>query len=169
MINYIFCPQCTTKLKQQNTSYRCDTCPLTIYRDPIPTVCAFILNDKNQVLVNKRAIEPRKDTYDIPGGFLNLNEDSGEAIHREVFEETGLKIKIVDLLSIHKDRYGENGNHIINIYYVAKVSGGDLLAKDDVKDLEWVMIDEIPQMGFESANNAVRDFKKWINKSPQRI
>ena len=51
------------------------------------------MNEKNELLVCKRAKEPAKGTLDLPGGFIDMNETGEEGVAREVLEETGLKVK----------------------------------------------------------------------------
>lgn len=57
----------------------------------------IVLNNKNEVLLQKRI-----DTGDwgIPGGSLELGESFEEAAHRELYEETGLKIKSLKLVTV---------------------------------------------------------------------
>lgn len=164
MINYKHCPQCKHQLIKKSGYPYCKKCDITIYQNPKPTACIFLVNN-NKILVNKRAIEPYKDAFDIPGGFLELGEHPEEAVIREVKEETGLDITIRDLVSVQKDRYGKGEDYLVNFYYVGQVTGGEMKAADDVKDLEWVPIENIPKMGFPSANEAVKDFRKWFKRN----
>ncbi|QQS38930.1 NUDIX hydrolase [Candidatus Woesebacteria bacterium] len=158
MIKYRYCPQCKNKLDKKGPHFLCKECEVTIYTNPKPTACVFIVN-KGKVLINKRAVPPKANTYDIPGGFLEPGESPSEAAIREIKEETGLTIKLLAIVGIYKEVY--DGYDLINIFYAGEILSGKLTAADDVKDLAWVRIDQIPKMGFNSVNQAVDDFKIW--------
>lgn len=121
-----------------------------------------------KVLLARRALEPYKGAYDTVGGFLIPGEDSKVGAVREVKEETGLDVEIIDLLGIYPDQYGPGGDHTINIVYVGKIVGGKQKAQDDVAALEWVPIDKapIPSGGFASTDAALRDLKAWFMSHP---
>jgi ADP-ribose pyrophosphatase YjhB (NUDIX family) len=51
---------------------------------------------------------------------------------REAKEETNLDMKIISLLGIYTDRYGDEGDYTLNFHYVTEIIGGDMQAQDDV-------------------------------------
>ncbi len=61
---------------------------------------------------------------------------------REVLEETGLRVKVVDFYGlfqrIMRDAKGRAEYHYLLVDYVCKVEGGELQAGDDVARVEWV-------------------------------
>lgn len=160
---FTYCPNCSNPFNKKTIHQHCTNCNTTYYKNPKPTAGMFVIkNDK--ILVNKRAIEPKKDTYDIPGGFLEPGESPQECVLREVKEETGLETTIIDLIGVYKEIY-EKDIDLVNIFFVGEVVNGKLSAHDDVKDLEWVPIDSIPEMGYQSVNEGVHDFVKWYKKN----
>ena len=62
-------------------------------------IAALILNDRNEILLFKHTYRTDCE-WGFPGGYLKGREDPGAAIQREIFEEAGLEIRIVDLLEI---------------------------------------------------------------------
>ena len=65
-----------------------------------PSVCAVIINDNNEILLEQRS---DNQLWGLPGGGVEIGESVTQALHREVIEETGLKIKIIDLIGIYSD------------------------------------------------------------------
>lgn len=134
---------------------------MTYYRNAKP--CASILPIKDgKVLLARRGEEPYKGAYDIIGGFLSESELPADGALREALEETGLTMKITELLGMYIDRYGENGDYTLNIHYLGKIIDGDMEAKDDVASLEWIAIDDVPvNSGFQNTRDGLRDLKEW--------
>jgi len=159
---YKFCPQCKTKLDLTEEYPYCPNCNLTIYLDSKPTA-SILLIDGNKVLLGKRATEPFKGKYDVIGGFLKYGEDPIAGVLREVKEETGLKVKITDLLGIYMDTYGKGGESTLNINYIGKIVSGKMKASDDVAELEWVPIDKLPEPAFKSQIKTFKDLQKWYS------
>ena len=121
-----------------------------------------------KVLLSKRGRDPYKGAYDIIGGFMEANELPEAAALREAKEETGLDMKIVSLLGIYVDRYGEDGDYTLNLHYIAEIIGGEMQAQDDVAELEWMAIDDVPlSEGFQNTRDGLRDLQEWYKKSFQ--
>lgn len=161
MIEFNFCPKCGNEMPRSREPSYCGHCDVTYYRNAKP--CASVLPVKEgRVLLAKRARQPHKGEYDIIGGFMEADELPEEAALREAKEETGLDMKIVCLLGIYKDRYGEDGDYTLNLHYIAEVVDGAMQAMDDVAELEWVSIDAVPlDQGFENTKDGLRDLKEW--------
>lgn len=90
-----FCPRCGNSLTAHQ-NYKdhliCPRCKFTFFLNQKPTISAIILNDKQEVLVTKRNFEPDKDTWEVPGGFVDKYETAEDAVRREVKEELGINI-----------------------------------------------------------------------------
>ena len=161
MDKYKFCPRCKNDLISSKNSYSCNHCGLKIYQNPKPCVSALPVKD-GKVLLSRRANEPFKGEYDLIGGFMNVEENVEEALRREVKEETGLDIKIVKLLGTYPDRYGKGGDYTINLQFIVEITGGILMAKDDISSLEWVQINNLPEInGFNNTKETLKDLQEW--------
>ena len=68
-----YCPKCGSELFEEHNfkSKHCLNCGFTYYQNPSSATAAFILNDKNELLVVRRGKEPAKGTLDLPGGFVD--------------------------------------------------------------------------------------------------
>lgn len=164
-----FCPNCKADLKEKKTSYFCLECGMEIFKDSAPTAAALILKE-DKVLLSTRAIEPKKGKYDVVGGFLEPGEHPQAGVIREVKEETGLTITLIDLIGVYIDDYEHQGrkNKTLNFYYVAEILEGEMRPDDDVETLEWFKVNILPkEMAFRSQNQLLKDFKEWYKKNKE--
>ncbi len=102
-----------------------------------------------RVLLVRRGNPPRAGSWSLPGGAQELGETVFEAARREVREETGLEIAVVEVVevvdSIHRDDAGRVAYHYTLIDLVAVAAGGELAAADDAIDAVWANPDELPR------------------------
>ncbi|MDX1765866.1 MAG: NUDIX domain-containing protein [Candidatus Saccharimonadales bacterium] len=132
--------ECGKTLKKLNeTDYKCVSGHM-YFDNPAPAVGILPVKD-DEVLVAVRGGEPDKGKLDPLGGFLNHSESAEETVHREFFEETGAKIKILDRLSSQNVPY-IGGKRALDLYFIVEIIEGDPAPRDDVADLIWLKIDE---------------------------
>ena len=132
-----------------------------------PTASAFIV-ENGKYIISKRAIEPKKGTYDVIGGFLNNGEHPEAGIIREFKEETGLTIKIIDLLGVYMDKYEYQGDLVstLNFCYIAEIVKGKAKPQDDVASLYWFQISNTPEnLAFTWIKKALKDLRGWYQKN----
>lgn len=138
----------------------------------IPGATVFILNEKGQVLYGVRSIEPHKGSVELPGGILDLNESAEQAARREVKEELGVDVRLLDFLGSYADDYA--GRPALNIAFVAKYSGGEIKPGDDLSGGEptWRNMDDLPtrdEVGWAWYATAQKDLRAWWQKNKGRI
>ncbi len=108
----------------------------------------------DKVLLIKRGKEPRKGTWTVPGGSVELGETLAQAAVREVREETGISIEPGDAFTaidaIYHDQEGGLKFHYIIIYMEARYLNGEPEASDDAQEARWVDFKTIRQ-GFPHA------------------
>lgn len=101
-----------------------------------------LIQDDDRYLLIKRAVEPDAGIWSVPGGMVELGERATEAAKREVLEETGLKVEIVEVLGVvDKIVEGDGGSikfHFVIVDYLAHPVGGSLKASSDALDARWV-------------------------------
>ena len=97
---------------------------------------------RGSILLVERGKHPLKGYWSIPGGLVETGETLDEAVRREVLEETGLRVKPVEMFEVFervmKDARGRTEYHYLLLDYVCTVTGGTLRAGDDVARVEWV-------------------------------
>ena len=124
---------------------------------------ALILNEKNELLVCRRAKEPAKGTLDLPGGFIDMNETGEEGVSREVLEETELKVdKAVYQFSLPNIYiYSGFPVHTLDMFFLCTVK--DMIhfsAMDDVANAFFLPLSEIrpEDFGLDSIRRGVVQF-----------
>lgn len=117
-------------------------------KQPLVGVGAVVKRGDSVVLV-KRMHEPSKGLWSIPGGLVDLGERVEEAAVREVWEETGLKVKIMRLLdvidNIMRDGDGKIRFHYVLVDYLAHPVDGELRAQSDVLEARWVKAEDLKE------------------------
>jgi len=79
----------------------CLRCGAVHYQNPRVVVGTVVLHE-GTVLLCRRAIEPRRGTWTLPGGFLEIGESASDGARRETREETGVEVRVVAPL-VHLD------------------------------------------------------------------
>ena len=126
-----------------------------------PSVTADIIVEKeSKVLLIRRKYEPYKNYWALPGGFLDVdNETVKQTAQRELKEETGLVIRLEDLelvgesSSPNRDPRG----HIVSLHYYVRNYEGDLKANDDAKDARFFPLENLPELAFDH-RKILRDY-----------
>lgn len=160
-MRFKFCPICKNDLKEIKGNTSCDKCGYVKYVDVVTCVSFLPIKD-GKVLLAIRKNELYKGELDQLGGFLEPNETAEEGAIREAKEETGADIKIVKLLGTYPDKYGASGVYTLNIQYLVEIEE-NIKANDDVLDLVWVEIKDIPNLkfnGFKNTKETLNDLYK---------
>ena len=139
LAQFLYCPECGSSHFEVNNekSKKCADCGFVYYFNPSAATVALILNEKNELLVCKRAKEPAKGTLDLPGGFIDMNETGEEGVAREVLEETGLKVKKAVYQFTLPNIYVYSGFpvHTLDMFFLCTVEDmSHFSAMDDVAD-----------------------------------
>jgi ADP-ribose pyrophosphatase YjhB (NUDIX family) len=156
------CPRCAGPLDIEGKAAKCRSCGRMVYANPAPTGSAIVVDDDGRVLLARRAGDPGKGMWDLPGGFIEEGEDPVTTVHRELAEETGVEIELVEFLGGFADHYGDDGIRTINLYWTARIVAGEPSPSDDVAALEWFDPDDLPDEDEFAFANTVLALKKWL-------
>jgi 8-oxo-dGTP diphosphatase len=146
LAGWTYCPRCAAELESTLERVHCPACGFVTYANSEPTACAVCVDGGGRVLLARRAGEPFRGYWDLPGGFLEEAEHPLDGLRRELLEETGLEVEPREFIGIWVDRYGdaEDAPATLNLYWAARVVRGDARAADDVSELRWFALDELP-------------------------
>ena len=128
----------------------------------------MILKD-NRVLLGQRHIDPEKadselhgeGTWTMPGGKLDFQEWLKEAGVREVFEETGIKVKNLEIISVSNDMVPDN--HFVTIGFLCNDFEGEakVMEPDEITEWQWFDLDDLPSKVFSPSAKII---KNHLNK-----
>lgn len=105
---------------------------------PQLAVSAAIFRD-GKVLLVRRARSPAEGHYSLPGGRVEFGETLHTALHREVDEETALKIEIAGLAGWREVVPGTSGGgHYVIMSFAARWSSGEPVLNDEHDDFRWL-------------------------------
>jgi 8-oxo-dGTP diphosphatase len=116
----MYCSYCGNALAERPPT-RCPVCQQHHWNDPKPCAGALIVKD-SRLLMIRRAQDPSRGFWDLPGGFCEHNEHPIQTAQREVMEEIGLAIHIIGFLGMWLDEYPDDSGgdkRTLNIYYHA--------------------------------------------------
>jgi mutator protein MutT len=170
------CPVCGKEGFAINNvkSKRCEGCGFVLYFNAISATVAVIMNEKDEILVARRAKEPAKGTLDLPGGFADSMETAEEAVTREVLEESGLRVTETKYLFSLPNKYLYSGfeEHTLDMFFLCRVESGNCpIADDDVEELAWMSLDDIrPELfGLQSIRRGIELLKEKKNEIKNKI
>jgi 8-oxo-dGTP diphosphatase len=104
---------------------------------PQLAVSAAIFRD-DKILLVRRARSPGKGFYSLPGGRVEFGESLHTALHREVDEETGLKIEIVGLAGWREVLPVSGGGHYLIMSFAARWTAREPHLNDELDDFRWL-------------------------------
>lgn len=167
MSDFRYCPLCATELELRPSSGPDPdrlTCPndgWVHYENPTPTVQAWIERDGG-FLALRRAGEPQKGVWNMPGGFVEIDESGPEAITREVYEETGLEVEVEDVIGIFASWYGEgeDAKSIFDVAYRCRLVRGDLDVSDESLEAGWFTLADFPALAFEGERKTLASLRE---------
>lgn len=118
---------------------------------PLVGVGGVIL-DEDRVLLVRRAQEPLRGEWSLPGGVVEVGEKLTDALRREIREETGLAVcvgPVVEVLDrIHRDEQGRVRFHYVLVDYLCHVESGRAGAASDAAETCWAAAARLPEFGL---------------------
>jgi 8-oxo-dGTP diphosphatase len=161
VVGWKHCPHCAGAIENDAKTATCADCGFTAYGSPEPTVCALVLDGEGRVLLARRKFDPKAGTWDVPGGFLEEDEEPLDGLRRELREEAGVEIEPLELAGIWADRYGggDDPTATLNLYWTARIVSGEPAPADDVAELRWFSLDALPpgdELAFHNVVEALR-------------
>jgi ADP-ribose pyrophosphatase YjhB (NUDIX family) len=139
--------------------YVCEQCGTIHYQNPKVVVGAIPLWDQGkeaQVLLCKRAIEPRYGYWTLPAGFMENNETTAEAAERETLEEAGARIEMQALFSLLNVAHV----HQVHLFYRARLLDIDYAAGTESLEVKLFTESEIPwdELAFPTVSHTLKFF-----------
>lgn len=105
----------------------------------------------NEILLIRRKKDPFKDSWALPGGFVEEHEDLADAARRELLEETGISQPHLEQLKAFGKPHRDPRGHMVSVAFRAFASDANTVAKagDDAADAKWFSVNDLPKLGFD--------------------
>lgn len=163
---YRYCPFCATPLQKKEVFHRvrgsCPACGFVHFLDPKVAVIAFVTHGDRLLLI-RRAVDPARGRWALPGGFMDAGEMPHEALKREIREEVGLEIRVGALMNIFPmNGPGSRSWGIVLAYRGVPVDDtvDDLRSGDDVSEAGWFGPESLPaDLAFDSTRSLLRQWQ----------
>ncbi|CCD28896.1 NUDIX hydrolase [Candidatus Glomeribacter gigasporarum BEG34] len=139
----------------QRARFVCTHCHAIHYQNPRNVVGALpVWGD--QVLLCRRAIEPRYGFWTLPAGFMELGETTAQAARRETLEEAGARVELLPLFSL----LNVVRAHQVHLFYRARLIDLDVRAGDESLEVRLFKEAQIPweQIAFRTVDQTLRFF-----------
>lgn len=137
---------------------------MVIGKDYIGVGCgAFILNENNELLLQQRKKSPEAGFWSIPGGRLEMFETFEEAVKREIKEEVGVDIDVIDELGICDHIIKSEQKHWVSPSFLCKITNGKpiIMEPDKHADMQWFSLENLPENLTITTQNALENYKKY--------
>ncbi|HTZ98766.1 MAG TPA: NUDIX hydrolase [Candidatus Aquilonibacter sp.] len=126
---------------------------------PVVGVGGVIISGGRALLV-KRGSPPLEGQWSIPGGMLEAGETLLLGVRRELLEETGIEVKVLELIEVFErinlDGEGKARYHYVVLDYLCEAVRGEARAGSDVTDVAWATPAELAQYALtETATRVV--------------
>ena len=128
-------------------------------------VAGCLIVQKNKILMVKEAAKAVYGQWNIPAGRVDEHELITDAAIREVYEETGCKVKLTGVLPISTVCLN-NGNTVVRITFTADVIEENIkFDSDEILDVKWLDIDEVKNMtqeqlrAYDVSTKIIKDFE----------
>jgi 8-oxo-dGTP diphosphatase len=127
-----------------------------------------VIIEEGRALLIRRGSEPLRDHWSIPGGTLEIGESLQQGVARELLEETGLEVRVLDLIEVFDRIFpgepGEAGQtrgprfHYVIVDYLCERISGEARAGSDVTDVAFSTEDGLEK--FQLTETATRVLRK---------
>ncbi len=156
-----YCSHCaaplTVKIPLDDSRERhvCESCGSIHYLNPRNVVGSIPIYE-NQILLCRRAIEPRHGYWTLPAGFMELGESTSAGAARETREEAGAIVEIGPLYSLLNVPHAEQ----VHLFYLARMTSPDFCAGEESLEVALFYERDIPWA--EIAFPTVKQTLEWF-------
>ncbi|MGB6054638.1 MAG: NUDIX hydrolase [Burkholderiaceae bacterium] len=160
-----FCSECAHPVAllippdDNRPRFVCNHCGTIHYQNPkmvIGSIPVWQQDGQVQVLLCRRAIEPRYGYWTLPAGFMENDETTGEAAARETLEEAGARIELHELFSL----LNVPRVHQVHMFYRATLLDLDYAAGTESLEVQMFTEAQIPwdEIAFPTVSQTLKFF-----------
>jgi NAD+ diphosphatase len=140
--NHQFCGRCgsvTQPFQTKGFERTCTSCKLGFFPRISPSIIVLIKKDDHLLMARGPHFLP--GIYGLIAGFVEPGESLEEAVHREVYEETGLKIKNLSYFGSQPWPFPDS---LMVAFLAEYASGGIRIDHDEIVEAGWYKYDDLP-------------------------
>ena len=120
---------------------------------------AAVFTDDGEILLVKRADD---GTWGFPAGGVEPNESAAEAAIRETKEETGIDVRVVELIGVYHKKAGKSSPHsIVHVQYLCERTGGTIRPSHETEDVRYWDIEDVPVWHSGARKGARNAYELW--------
>jgi 8-oxo-dGTP diphosphatase len=129
-----------------------------------------VVISKGRALLIRRGGPPLEGQWSIPGGMLEVGETILEGVRRELGEETGIEVRVGQLIEVFErinlDGGGKTKYHFVVLDYLCQAVRGEARAGSDVTDVAWAAPSELAK--YSLTETATRVILKAFEMATER-
>src|SRR3990167_8632980 len=122
----------------------------------------IVTNSENEILLIQRNDIP---IWVIPGGHVENGETGNATAVRELYDETGLKIKVKILIAEYKNKQKSKCRHL----YSGIISGGKIIKNHEVRNIGWFSLANLPHPMSLYELEKIYDYKSYTGKTIKKL
>lgn len=129
------------------------------FQTPKVDIRAVVIND-NKILLTK---EKSDSKWSLPGGYADVNYSPSEIAVKEVFEETGLNVKvnrIIAIIDTNKHNFPTLEYHFYKIIILCDLIDGNLRGSDETEESSFFNFNNLPELSLKRNSNELIDLIK---------
>jgi 8-oxo-dGTP diphosphatase len=107
-----------------------------------------VVDRRGRLLLVQRGRPPFQGRWGLPGGFCEWKETTEHCCARETLEETGLRVRVGELLGVYSKANRDPRGHNVTVLYAARPVGGKIKGGDDAADARWFTREELRRLPF---------------------
>lgn len=158
-----YCQNCGTRVETRFIEGReravCPDCGTIFYQQWKVSAGVRVVKDGKLLLV-QRAIDPWSGKWHMPAGYVEVDEEPRQAAEREAREETGLIVRVGNLVDCYLDTEDPRGNVII-LLYDAAIINGNLTLSNETQSVNFFSPNEISSLSLAGMSSE-KEIKDWL-------
>ena len=153
-----FCLWCGTALAERVIEGKrlpaCPSCDFVLWPDP-KLATAVVVEAGAGIVVGKRAIDPGRGLWCLPGGFVDDHEHPEQAAVRECREEIGAAVVVTGLLGVFHVQRAQRPHLVVLGYHAELEAGEQPVAGHEMDEVGVFAVDGLPPLAFSSHREIV--------------
>lgn len=134
----------------------------------------IILNDKNEILLSKRSKKTRNEQgkWEAPGGVVHFFETREQTVKREIKEELGIEIEIIEPLHTSDEILKKDKQHWVPTTYITRIKKNQtpkIMEPEKCDEIGWFDLKDVPKNLSYITKLDIKEYKKYLKRNSKSI